>query len=210
MNKILMNKVIINKDTIVTKINANKIYVNKNVNVVFNIDKYSFDKIIIDIEENSNVIINKKYNEKDINENIVINLNGINSSIKYNFSTMVTNNQKYTIIINHNNKNTNSYITNHGVVLNDSKLIFEVNSIVKKGNILCNINQDSKIITMGRNNSIIKPNLFIDEYNVNAKHSAIIGKFNEEEIFYLKTKGLSEKQALDLLINGFIEGPMRR
>ena len=63
---------------------------------------------------------------------------------------------------------------------------------------------------MGRNNSIIKPNLFIDEYNVNAKHSAIIGKFNEEEIFYLKTKGLSEKQALDLLINGFIEGPMRR
>lgn len=210
MNKILMNKVIINKDTIVTKINANKIYVNKNVNVVFNIDKYSFDNIILDIEENSNVIINKKYNEKDINENIVINLNGINSSIKYNFSTMVTNNQKYTIIINHNNKNTNSYITNHGVVLNDSKLIFEVNSIVKKGNILCNINQDSKIITMGRNNSIIKPNLFIDEYNVNAKHSAIIGKFNEEEIFYLKTKGLSEKQALDLLINGFIEGPMRR
>ena len=210
MNKILMNKVIINKDTIVTKINANKIYVNKNVNVVFNIDKYSFDNIIIDIEENSNVIINKKYNEKDINENIVINLNGINSSIKYNFSTIVTNNQKYTIVINHNNKNTNSYITNHGVVLNDSKLIFEVNSIVKKGNILCNINQDSKIITMGRNNSIIKPNLFIDEYNVNAKHSAIIGKFNEEEIFYLKTKGLSEKQALDLLINGFIEGPMRR
>lgn len=210
MNKILMNKVIINKDTIVTKINANKICVNKNVNVVFNIDKYSFDNIIIDIEENSNVIINKKYNEKDINENIVINLNGINSSIKYNFSTIVTNNQKYTIVINHNNKNTNSYITNHGVVLNDSKLIFEVNSIVKKGNILCNINQDSKIITMGRNNSIIKPNLFIDEYNVNAKHSAIIGKFNEEEIFYLKTKGLSEKQALDLLINGFIEGPMRR
>ena len=210
MNKILMNKVIINKDTIVTKIYANEIYVSKNVNVVFNIDKYSFDNIIIDIEENSNVIINKKYNEKDINENIVINLNGINSSIKYNFSTIVTNNQKYTIVINHNNKNTNSYITNHGVVLNDSKLIFEVNSIVKKGNILCNINQDSKIITMGRNNSIIKPNLFIDEYNVNAKHSAIIGKFNEEEIFYLKTKGLSEKQALDLLINGFIEGPMRR
>lgn len=210
MNKILMNKVIINENTIVTKINANKICVSKNVNVVFNIDKYSFDNIIIDIEENSNVIINKKYNEKDINENIVINLNGINSSIKYNFSTIVTNNQKYTIVINHNNKNTNSYITNHGVVLNDSKLIFEVNSIVKKGNILCDINQDSKIITMGRNNSIIKPNLFIDEYNVNAKHSAIIGKFNEEEIFYLKTKGLSEKQALDLLINGFIEGPMRR
>ena len=45
------------------------------------------------------------------------------------------------------------------------------------------LNQENKIITMGDNNSEIRPNLYIDEFDVEARHSAIIGKFDKNEIF---------------------------
>ena len=38
--------------------------------------------------------------------------------------------QKYVININHNNKNTFSNVINHGVVMNDAHLLFEVNSTI--------------------------------------------------------------------------------
>jgi len=57
---------------------------------------------------------------------------------------------------------------------------------------------------MGDNNSSIKPNLLIDEFNVDARHAATIGKFSEEEIFYLMTKGITKKEAVELLIKGFL------
>ena len=48
------------------------------------------------------------------------------------------------------------------------------------GNKASKLNQESKIIVMSSNNSIIKPNLFIDEYDVDAVHSATIGKFRKD------------------------------
>lgn len=63
---------------------------------------------------------------------------------------------------------------------------------------------------MSKNNSVIKPNLFIDEYDVDAVHSATIGKFNKNEIFYLMTKGITKEESINLLIKGFLEGHIRR
>ncbi|PIR49437.1 Fe-S cluster assembly protein SufB, partial [Candidatus Peregrinibacteria bacterium CG10_big_fil_rev_8_21_14_0_10_54_7] len=36
-------------------------------------------------------------------------------------------------------------------------------------------------------------------------HEARVGKIGEEEIFYLQSRGLSEEQALQLVVAGFIE-----
>ena len=61
-----------------------------------------------------------------------------------------------------------------------------------------------KIIVMNDNKSKIEPNLFIDEYDVEASHGAYIGKFDEEELFYLNSRGLDENKCYELLINGFL------
>ena len=146
----------------------------------------------------------------DIWEEVTINLNGENSKVLYNFSTLAHTNQTFIININHNNKNTISNVYNHGVVINDSRLYFEVNSVVKKGYTNSMLNQESRIITMGDNYSEIKPNLLIDEYDVNARHAAIIGKFNKEDIFYLMSKGIPYEKANELLIIGFFKNNIRR
>jgi Fe-S cluster assembly protein SufD len=59
---------------------------------------------------------------------------------------------------------------------------------------------------MGKNNSIINPNMYIDEYDVEARHAATIGKFNQDNIFYLMTKGLTKEDANNILIEGFLGG----
>ncbi len=206
MNSIIVDKVKLCGEKIIDGLQCNTYDICKDSLITINIKSPKYKKYVFNLEENAHLIINKFYQEEDIEEEIIINLNGFNSRVDYNFSTLTYHDQKYIININHNNKNTISNVVNHGVVMNDSKLLFEVNSTVKKGNKNSKLNQESKIIIMSSNNSIIKPNLFIDEYDVDAIHSATIGKFRKEEIFYLMTKGIKEKDATFLLIKGFLNG----
>lgn len=203
MNNIIIEEV--NEDIVIDELKSNVYNIGKNAIVTINLDSSRFECQEFNLDENAHLIINKMYKGKEIHENIVINLNGVNSRVDYNFSTKVYSDEKYVININHNNKSTISNVINHGVVMNDSHLLFEVNSSIKKGNSKSKLNQESKIIVMSKNNSIIKPNLFIEEYDVDAVHSATIGKFNKDEIFYLMTKGITKEESINLLINGFLD-----
>ena len=146
-----------------------------------------------------------KFNDVDeVKENIVINLNGKNSKVNYIFKTIAIDKEKYDLVIYHNACNTQSYIKNNGVANKKGKLTFNVSSFVPNGNKECNVNQINRIINLTNNKCKIEPNLYIDEYDVSANHSALIGKFSDSELFYLQSRGIDEKDALMLLIKGFI------
>ncbi len=49
------------------------------------------------------------------------------------------------------------------------------------------------------------PNLVCKNKKAQLTHEASIGKISEEELTYLRTRGLTEKQAINLIINGFLE-----
>lgn len=204
LNKIEMN---IGENEIIELdlLTSNIINIKSNSKVIINVDNSKFDYYEFNLSDNVQLDINKTYRNTSISEEININLNGINSKVNYNFSVLCNSNEKFIININHFNKNTTSNVINHGVVTNNSSLDFIVNSYVKKGNTKSILNQSSKIITMAKNNSTIKPNLFIDEYDVEAYHSATIGKFNKDDIFYLMTKGITKDESINLLIEGFLK-----
>ena len=48
-----------------------------------------------------------------------------------------------------------------------------------------------------------KPNLEIMSSDVKASHGATIGQLDQDQIFYLKTRGVSDQQAKRCMINGF-------
>ena len=50
--------------------------------------------------------------------------------------------------------------------------------------------------------------MLIEEYESSARHAAFIGNFNKEELFYLMSRGLSKKEASDLLIRGLLIGTL--
>lgn len=49
------------------------------------------------------------------------------------------------------------------------------------------------------------PNIEIDEPSATITHEATVGKIGEEQIFYLTSRGLSEEEALTLIVLGFIQ-----
>lgn len=49
------------------------------------------------------------------------------------------------------------------------------------------------------------PALKIDTNDVSVAHEARIGKIGDEQLFYLMSRGLSEEQAMRLIVSGFVE-----
>jgi len=160
------------------------------------------------IGSNSVLNIHKFYDIDTIKEFVRIDLNGENATINYIFKTISNNIQKYDLTIYHNNPKTFSNIINNGVNTNDGNLIFNVSSFVPNGNAKCDVIQTSRIVNLTLNKCQICPNLYIDEYDVNASHSAYIGNFKEDELFYLMSRGINKKEAEYLLIKGFLLNDM--
>lgn len=156
------------------------------------------------LKKNSNVYVSK-FNDIDlIKECTIINLDGINASMTYNLKTIAVNDENYEILTYHNCKSTLSEINTNGVNIKDGKIYFNISSFIPNGNNKCDASQNNKIINLTDNECIIKPNLYIDEYDIVANHSAWIGSFNKDELFYLQSRGITKEEAIRLLINGFL------
>ena len=60
-----------------------------------------------------------------------------------------------------------------------------------------------------KSNSGTIPQLDIDENRVNVGHEATVGKIGEDQLFYLMSRGLTEDEAMAMIINGFFEPFMK-
>ena len=140
---------------------------------------------------------------KEVRLGDILNLDEENANIEYNLKTIAEQEENYDILTYHNAKNTISKINPNGVNI-QGKIKFNLSSFVPKGIKNCDASQKSKIINLTDSECIINPNLYIDEYDVTASHSAWIGTFKREEIFYLESRGINKKDALNLLIKGFL------
>lgn len=188
----------------------------ENINLEFNIkDNVNIFLDIISIDndikshityniESSNLVVNSFYNNINSNNIVDINLNRINSRIDYYFSDICKNIEEYQINIHHHAKKTISNIYNKSITIGNSSCNYIINSYCYKENTECELNQDTKIITMGDNNSKICPNMYIDLDDVIARHASMIGKFKDDELFYLMSRGLTYKDSIKLLIKGFL------
>ena len=45
----------------------------------------------------------------------------------------------------------------------------------------------------------------VNESSANVEHEASVSKISEEKLFYLTSRGLTEAEAMSLIISGFIE-----
>ena len=139
-------------------------------------------------------------------ESITVNINIYNNA-KLDFYNMTVTDKKITNEVNvyHQNKDTISNVICHGISYGRGDLKFSVNGYIKKGMIGSICNQSSRIINLDEGKSLIEPNLFIDEFDSVANHSAYTGPFDNKLLFYLETKGISKKAAFNLLLNGFMK-----
>lgn len=156
------------------------------------------------LDEYADIKVNKFYHASQVRELDIINLNGVGANIRTVLKSIATGEEKYDMMIYHNEVQTTSDILNHAVVDQKGKLTFNVTSVVPKGKTGCVANQMNRVINLNDQKCKICPNLLIDEYDVTANHAALIGKFADDELFYLQSRGLTREEAISLLMKGFL------
>ena len=165
----------------------------------------SESNIKCDLFENANLIIyNVSFQKDNYTFNLDINLQETNAEVHViNLylgldKAVVTSN----IMINHYAKMTKSLLETYAIGKNNASLILNNNAFIKNGM----KQSDARQMTRGLNLSIkAQPNLLIDEYDVVASHSASIGSIDKDELFYLMSRGLTETQAQEMVILGFVQ-----
>lgn len=155
------------------------------------------------LDYNSKLNIEKFYDINSLKEFDNIYLNGENAEANFDLKTIATDSQKFNIFVYHNSKNTISNLNNRGVNI-EGDIAFNVTGVISKGNSNSQTNQNNRIITFNNKKCTINPKLCIDENDVEANHSALIGKFDEDELFYLNSRGIDYNSAITLLVKGFL------
>lgn len=204
-------KFISNGDYYIEYIDSNNIDINIELdsNVCINLFEYSNNNDIVVnskyyLNRNSSLIVSKFYANDNTNEKVNIYLKDEKANIKYNFSSVSSNNDKYTINIYHESKKTSSDIFNRTVAKEGSSNIFDINSFVDNDMGDCYLNQQTKIITLGDSNNKINPNMFIGEETTTAVHSSVIGSISEDDLFYLMSRGIDYNTSVNLIVKGMI------
>ena len=101
---------------------------------------------------------------------------------------------------------TNSSLQSYAIAKDNAILTLDNNATITKGAKGSVIAQKAKGLTLSQG-AVIKamPNLYIDEYDVIANHAAAIGSVNQEDLFYLMSRGLSEQEAAKIIVMGFVQ-----
>ncbi len=166
-------------------------------------------KIKCDLKENAVLTIyNIVLTKEDYLLNLDIDLNEAYTNVHIINLYLGLDNANVTsnIMINHYAKNTTSLLETYAIGKNESQLVLNNNAFIKNGMKQSDARQMTRGLNLSKNASVkAQPNLLIDEYDVVASHSATIGSIDQEELFYLMSRGLTETQAQEMVILGFIE-----
>lgn len=164
-------------------ININEIGNVNNCKVIINyilLDKYNLKQNTkIDVNENSNLVINTIY----------LGIN--NKDIKYDLY-----NQKSDSVVD---------ITNNIVCLENSDFSLDCIGTIVKGAKRSKCHQKTHCLTMeSPKKARVLPILNIDENDVEASHSLSSGTLDEDILFYMNSRGLDKKHALNLVLKSYL------
>lgn len=168
--------------------------------------KKSKIKYTYSLKKNSETTIYKAYHVEKMKEFDTISLEEEGASVFYHLETLAIDEEEYEIIVYHNAPKTICNLSNKAVSIEEGEVSFQVTNVVEQGQKGCTIHQDSRIITLNDKKQVVKPILLIDENDVDASHSAHIGSFDEDVLFYLQSRGIQRKEAIKLLLTGFLLG----
>ena len=173
--------------------------VNENFNICSeNITQLESSYFSINTFSNSGQIIRNDINVDVAGESCHTELNGVfNPSKNQHIDQHTT--------INHLLPNCNSFENYKGIIRDNGIGVFNGKVIVHK--------DAQKIEAFQQNNNVLidldsqvysKPELEIYADDVKCSHGSTTGQFDDQALFYLRSRGLSRSKAIDLLTTGFI------
>ena len=223
-----MNKILMSSPEKTSIINDGKYRFSEDTTLTLEVEDFSKD-IFLSVTSHKKVVFNLFSKNSTLNFHIQIlkgaefvfnyfSINGSNtittnlledeSKFYLNYSVLNDDNSNNKITVYHDASKTEAYLKNHGFSSGGAKLVFDVSSYITKEASSCISRQDNQILENSQSFSQINPNLYIENYDVEASHSAYIGEFKEDELFYLMSRGLKIEEAKLLLLQAFLMGSL--
>ena len=145
--------------------------------------------------------------DADLNLACNIQLAGIGAESEIKTVALASGNQKNKIAVKIENlaPHTTANIVNHGVLQDDAHLAFDGTGKIHKGMNGSDAQQETRILNLSKTaQATANPFLLIDEGDITAGHAASIGPIDEEQIYYLMSRGMNRKEASKLIVSGFL------
>ena len=162
-------------------------YVNQQRNSIFSMHTFSFGNELV--RNNLNISQNDEFIETIIKGVTII---GNKQHVDHN------------TLIQHNKPNCNSHQDYKGIYDNKSTGVFNGKIIVEKQAQKTNAFQSNNNVLLSDKATInAKPQLEIYADDVKCSHGCTVGQLDKNALFYLKSRGIPEKEATALLMYGF-------
>lgn len=146
--------------------------------------------------------------DSSINGEYLYYLDGENADVKVRMAILSKENEKkyFKVLIQHNQPHTYGQMDNYGVVKDKGHLVIDGIGTITKGQHGSASHQTNKIMVFDPDcKASANPYLFIDDFDVKASHAAGVGKMDEEHLYYLQSRGLTKKQAMQLITYGYLK-----
>lgn len=139
--------------------------------------------------------------------NLIVELLGEGAESRWHYAGVSKDGSKKIIdaSVEHLHPRTKAEVVQYGVTMKGSRLTFVGTSHIHEGMKGSQTSQKEKIIVFDQDAvGKCSPNLRIDENDVFASHSAVVGRLADEHLFYLLSRGIDRESAKRLLVLGYL------
>jgi len=181
----------------------------------------SLDKIQYESPSNFHVATEQVNQDKDstftintltlngtfVRNNLNIDVKGNNCTTNLNGAYLLNGNQHVDnhTTVDHLAPHCNSNELYKGVIDENATAVFNGKVFVRKDSQKINAFQSNANVLLGDNSTVnSKPELEIYADDVKCSHGSTTGQLDDEAIFYLRARGISEKAAKQLMVSAFI------
>lgn len=162
----------------------------------------------IDVSKDAKIHVIGAFLSEDLHAVLNIRLNGQGSNVMVNAIAVSSDKQSQVVDVNMTHHAPYSYgnMYNIGIANGQGRIVLNGVEKILQGNTQANAFQTLKGIILSDQAIVeVNPILLIDEYDVKAGHGATIGKIEENQLYYLQSRGLTKDEAEKLIIHGYIK-----
>lgn len=146
-----------------------------------------------------------EFSEGNVNGHYTVYLKEEGSILEMRSATTATHSKHFDIECIHEAPHTESNMENYAVIYEKGDFKMNDTGRILKGAYGSNSHQTSRALILSKNQKCeITPILLIDENDVQASHATTMGQIDENQLYYLQTRGLTKAQALGLITVGYL------
>ena len=145
---------------------------------------------------------------QQVKKDIEFVLQGTNAKVNIQGTYIVSGNQQLCVSIaqKHLGQNTESHLKLYGIAAGNAMFDFKGAVLIAKDAQRSVVSQENKTLIFGNARVDAMPSMeVLNNIDVACKHASAVGKLDDNQLFYLQSRGLTDVQAKKMLINGFFD-----